>query len=128
MKIQRMSLAVGILLAASNVFGQGQDCFYKLGPDSLVMEGVPQGKLVGPHKHCPCEAYPGTQHTYSVFVPAQYDPAKPASLMVFQDGHAFFDPNGSVRAPNVLEQLDLSARAPGDAGRVHQSWPPARSA
>jgi enterochelin esterase-like enzyme len=93
-----------VLLAATSAWGEGEDAFYKLGPDSLVQEGVPQGKLVGPSV-LPCQAYPGTQHTYWVFVPAQYDAAKPASLMIFQDGQAFIDPNGSVRAPNVLNNL-----------------------
>src|SRR4029078_709683 len=31
--------------------------------------------------------------------------AKPASLMIFNDGQAFIDMNGSVRAPNVLDNL-----------------------
>src|SRR4051812_19203762 len=94
----------GVVLAAGIGRGQNQDAFYKLGPDSLVMEGVSQGKLMGPHA-LKCEVFPGTQHAYWVFVPAQYDAAKPASLMVFQDGHAFFDPSGSVRAMNVLNNL-----------------------
>ena len=53
----------------------------------------------------PSQAYPGTQHTYWVYVPAQYDPAVPASLMVFQDGQAFKDMDGGMRAPNVLDNL-----------------------
>lgn len=80
------------------------DQFYKLGPDSLVQEGAPQGKVTGPHV-IPSEAYPGTQHTYWVYVPAQYDKTKPAALMVFQDGHAFLREDGDVRATNVLNNL-----------------------
>jgi enterochelin esterase-like enzyme len=38
-------------------------------------------------------------------VPAQYDPAVPASLMIFNDGQAFKDPDGDVRAQNVLDNL-----------------------
>ena len=82
----------------------GEDDFYKLGPDSLVQEGVPQGKIVGPTT-LPSEVFPGTQHTYWVYVPAQYDPAKPASLMIFNDGQAFIDSEGDVRAPNVMDNL-----------------------
>jgi enterochelin esterase family protein len=93
-----------MVFAARTVLADGEDAFYKLGPDSLVQEGVPQGKLVGPLT-LPCEVFPGTQHTYWVFVPAQYDPQKPASLMIFNDGQAFIDMNGSVRAPNVLNNL-----------------------
>jgi enterochelin esterase-like enzyme len=53
----------------------------------------------------PCAVFPGTQHTYWVYVPAQYDPAKPADLMIFNDGQAFIHAEGSVRAPNVLNNL-----------------------
>lgn len=80
------------------------DAFYRLGPDSLAQEGVPRGEVSGPHV-LPSEVYPGMQHTYWVYVPAQYDPNQPASLMVFQDGHAFLDPNGDVRATHVIDNL-----------------------
>ena len=93
-----------LLCTARHSFAAGEDNFYKLGPDSLPQEGVPKGKLVGPTA-IQCETYPGTQHTYWVYVPAQYDPAKPASLMIFNDGQAFIDMNGSARAPNVLDNL-----------------------
>ncbi len=79
--------------------------YYTLGPDSLPREGVPKGELRGPFVLPNSPAYPGTQHSYWVHVPAQYDPALPASLMVFQDGQAFIDMNGSARAPNVLDNL-----------------------
>lgn len=38
-------------------------------------------------------------------VPAQYADAQPASLMVFQDGHAYLDPEGELRAPVVFDNL-----------------------
>jgi enterochelin esterase-like enzyme len=79
--------------------------YYQVGADALPREGVPKGELRGPLVLPACQAYPGTQHTYWVHVPAQYDPAVPASLMIFQDGQAFIDMNGSVRAPNVLDNL-----------------------
>ena len=54
----------------------------------------------------PSQAYPGTQHTYWVYVPAQYDPSVPASLMIFNDGQAFKNPvEGDLRAPTVLDNL-----------------------
>lgn len=84
---------------------------YILGPDSLPQDGVPKGELRGPFV-IPSEAYPGTQHTYWVHVPAQYSPAVPASLMVFQDGQAFIDMNGSVRAPTVLDNLIYKREIP----------------
>jgi enterochelin esterase-like enzyme len=80
------------------------DIHYHLGPDSLEEDGVPKGEIRGPFV-LPSEAYPGTQHTYWVYVPAQYDPAVPASLMVFNDGQAFMNPQGDVRAQNVMDNL-----------------------
>jgi enterochelin esterase family protein len=85
--------------------GPDMNAYYEVGADALPREGVPRGALRGPFVLANCKAYPGTQHTYWVHVPAQYDPALPASLMIFQDGQAFIDMNGSVRAPNVLDNL-----------------------
>jgi enterochelin esterase family protein len=80
------------------------DAFYKLGPDSLEQEGVPKGKIRGPFT-LQSNAYPGTQHTYWVYVPAQYNSSTPASLMIFNDGQAFIAPTGNLRAFNVLDNL-----------------------
>ncbi len=80
------------------------DSQYRLGPDSLPQEGVPKGEIRGPFTF-PSKVYPGTQHTYWVYVPAQYDPAVPASLMVFNDGQAFKNPDGDMRAQNVMDNL-----------------------
>jgi len=80
------------------------DLYYKIGPDSLPQDGVPKGEVRGPFT-LPSEAYPGTQHTYWVYVPAQYDPKTPASLMVLNDGQAFKNMDGDVRAPNVFDNL-----------------------
>ncbi len=74
------------------------------GPRFAVARGVPKGEMRGPFT-LPSQAYPGTQHTYWVYVPAQYDPAVPASLMIFQDGQAFKAMDGGLRAPNVLDNL-----------------------
>ena len=80
------------------------DSHYQLGPDSFAREGVAKGDVRGPFT-LPSAAYPGTQHTYWVYVPAQYDRAVPASLMVFNDGQAFKNMEGDLRAPNVLDNL-----------------------
>lgn len=99
---------VGLAAATAAVAGVVQktspDAHYHLGPDSMPQEGVPKGEIRGPFV-IKSQAYPGTQHTYWVYVPAQYDPKVPASLMVFQDGQAFMDPNGEYRAQNVMDNL-----------------------
>src|SRR5678815_5216325 len=39
------------------------------------------------------------------YVPAQYDPAKPAALMIFQDGQAWLRLTGDYRVPFVFDNL-----------------------
>jgi enterochelin esterase family protein len=82
----------------------GPNSQYRLGPDSLPQESVPKGEIRGPFK-IDSNVFPGTFHTYWVYVPAQYDPAVPASLMIFQDGQAFMNPTGDLRAQNVMDNL-----------------------
>ena len=105
-------MAVVIAVAGRTACAQGQapppvpnpDLYYKLGPDSLTQEGVPKGEIRGPFT-LPSKVFPGTQHTYWVYVPAQYDPQVAAGLMVFNDGQAFMAPEGDIRAQNVLDNL-----------------------
>src|SRR5687767_12315263 len=77
------------------------DAFYRLGPDSQPMEGVPRGKYSAA-KIIPSQVFPGTQHTYFVYVPAQYDPSIPTAVMVFNDGQAMMAEPGDVQAHHVL--------------------------
>jgi len=108
MKTALAALALAVTAAASvqqsPPASPNPDMHYQLGPDSLPRDGVPKGEVRGPFT-LPSEAYPGTQHTYWVYVPAQYDAAVPASLMVFNDGQAFKNMDGDLRAPNVLDNL-----------------------
>jgi enterochelin esterase family protein len=99
------AFAAGFAIAQQNrPPGPNPDSQYRIGPDSLAWEGVPKGEIRGPFV-LPSEAYPGTQHTYWVYVPAQYDPKTPTALMVYQDGQAFKDEKGDVRAQNVMDNL-----------------------
>jgi enterochelin esterase family protein len=76
---------------------------YKLGADSQVQEGVPQGKLI---KHTwTSNIFPGTVRDWWVYVPGQYDGKEPACVMVFQDGWSYANPKGQFRAPIVFENL-----------------------
>jgi enterochelin esterase-like enzyme len=84
--------------------GPNPNSHYRLGPDSMPHEGVPKGEIRGPFV-LPSQAYPGTQHTYWIYVPAQYDPDEATALMVFQDGQAFKDENGDIRAHHVMDNL-----------------------
>ena len=113
------SLIAAVVITCTGVALAGQtaapapnpDAFYRLGPDSLAQEGVPRGDLRGPFT-LPSRVFSGTQHTYWVYVPAQYDPAEQASLMVFNDGQAFKAPEGNLRAHNVLDNLIFRREIP----------------
>src|SRR4051812_40901133 len=80
------------------------DIYYKLAPDASPQEGVPKSEIKGPFT-LPSKAYPGTQHTYWIYVPAQYNPSVAASLMIYNDGHAFMNPEGDIRAEFVMDNL-----------------------
>ncbi len=105
-----LTLVIGLVLAHT-LRGEGMDDYYKLGPDSLPMEGVPKGEIKGPFV-IQSQAYPGTQHTYWVYVPAQYDGSRDTSLMIFNDGQAFMDPKGQLRAHNVMDNLIFRREIP----------------
>ncbi len=95
--------------------GPNPNSQYRLGPDSMPQADVPKGEIRGPFTIA-CNIYPGTQHTYWVYVPAQYDPKTPASLMIFNDGQAFKDENGDLRAQNVMDNLIYRREIPVTIG------------
>lgn len=76
---------------------------YKLGPDSMKQPGVPEGKVTKHTWHS--KIFPGTVREYWIYVPAQYDGATPACLMVFQDGGTYVGDKGSFRVPVVFDNL-----------------------
>lgn len=100
---------------ASGLTAAPTDDLYKLGPDSLPQEGVPKGRVVGPLTLA-SDVFENTTRHYWVYVPAQYDPSKPAALMIFQDGHAFVSTNGSYRIPNVFDNLIYRREMPVTLG------------
>ncbi|MES1168757.1 MAG: esterase family protein, partial [Oleiharenicola lentus] len=77
---------------------------YHLTADSLPQEGVPKGQLIGPLEWN-SKIIGGTVRRYWIYVPAQYDAAKPAGLLVFQDGQRALNPKGPLRVDQVMENL-----------------------
>jgi len=88
---------------------------YPLGPDSLKQAGVPEGKLEGPFLF-QSKIIADTIRQYWVYVPAQYNAEQPACLLVFQDGARAINPNGVIRAPQVLENLIAAKKIPVTIG------------
>src|SRR5689334_10676815 len=77
---------------------------YKLGPDSMPQDGVPKGKVTK-YTWNESKVFPGTVRDYWVYVPSQYDPQKPACVMVFQDGGGYVGETGQFRVPIVFDNL-----------------------
>jgi gluconolactonase len=67
------------------------------GPDSEVQPGTPAGEVIK-GEFDKSTVYPGTWREYWVYVPQQLDRAKPAPVMVFQDGLQY-------NAPIVFDNL-----------------------
>jgi enterochelin esterase family protein len=121
--------------AGGSPWGQwtwADDSVYTLGADSQRQEGVPVGQLI-PGVWRESAVFPGTARYYSVYVPAQYDGQTPACLMVFQDGHAYQDPEGQFRVPIVLDNLIQRGELPiiiavfVDPGYLAAEFPAQRS-
>jgi enterochelin esterase-like enzyme len=88
---------------------------YEYGPDSFVQPGVPAGRLVE-FEWNSSAVYPGTSRKFWVHLPAQYDPAEPASLLVVQDALWHLDLQFPVRAPIVLDNLIHRGDIPATIG------------
>jgi gluconolactonase len=89
-------LIVFFLFASTSLITRGADD-YLPGPDSKPQEGVPRGDVMR-FTFAGSKIFPGTTRNYSIYVPKQYDPAKPACVYVNQDGV-------QVSAPVVFDNL-----------------------
>ena len=83
----------------------------KLTGDAVQRPGVPVGTLSA-KQTLRSKVYDGMTSNYWVYLPAGYDPAKPAPLMVFQDGQGYLDRKGDHPALNVLDNLIAEGKIP----------------
>jgi enterochelin esterase family protein len=88
---------------------------WKLHADAEKRDDVPQGKVIAMPKW-KSKIFPGTEREWAIYVPAQYDAAKPAALMVFQDGHNYSKLDGRYRAPTVFDNLIARGDMPPTIG------------
>jgi len=70
----------------------------------LPGEDIPKGEVIQ-RTFSGSKIFPGTVRDYWVYIPKQYDPAKPACLHVNQDGVQF-------KAPEVLDELIHNGEIP----------------
>lgn len=107
-------LLLSVLLAANAAFADSSaspDDQYVLGQDSEVQPGVPEGKVTE-FVLKDSKVFPGYEHKWWLYVPAQYDGKKPIALMAFQDGRTFLSRDGVFRVPVVLNNLIAKGQIP----------------
>ena len=78
------------------------------GPDSQVQPGTPTGDVIKA-EFDQSKVFPGTWREYWVYIPKQLDRAKPAPVMVFQDGLQY-------NAPTVFDNLIHKKQIPPMVG------------
>jgi enterochelin esterase-like enzyme len=88
---------------------------YTLGPDSQPKPGVPQG-IITKFTLADSKIFPGTTRDWWLYVPKQYNPAKPASVMFFCDGAGMQNPTGQFRVPVVFDNLIAAKQMPVTIG------------
>jgi enterochelin esterase-like enzyme len=80
-------------------------------PDSYAQPGVPKGELSEKMVHVSRKIYEGMETNYWVYLPAQYDPSKPAALMVWQDGHLLIGRNDEeicILCPGLVRIMEVT--------------------
>jgi len=117
-------VTMAVILALLPVLGaqeKPKEKEYPFTKDSGRQEGVPVGKVT---KHTfKSQVFPKTIREYYIYVPAQYDAAKPAAVMVFQDGHAYVNEKGEHRTPIVFDNLIHQGAMPVTIGIfINPGW------
>jgi hypothetical protein len=113
--LNRFFVSMIIVLACSSAWAEAVRSGLGLTEDHFAQDGVPKGRLEGPFEFR-SKIFEGTVRQYWVFVPAQYSKKKPASVLVFQDGQRATNPNGSLRVPQVMENLIHQGKIPVTIG------------
>jgi enterochelin esterase-like enzyme/sugar lactone lactonase YvrE len=81
--MKRFAAVGGIALCAIVGASPG---YAQIHADSTKRPGVPEGRIEGPLIWASSRIYPGTTREYWIYVPAQYDKKKPATVTIVQDG------------------------------------------
>ena len=115
MKHFSLSLAA-LLFTVTLTQAAPEDDQYKLGPDSMVKDGVPKGEVKQMPAWTESKVYPGTTRDWWVYIPAQYKAETPANVMVFCDGGGFVKADGNFRVPTVFDNLIAAGQMPVTIG------------
>src|ERR1043166_8205098 len=108
----RKTIFIGSLLLSTMLSAQQPQENYLEDSASILLPGVPHGELLK-FSFNQSKIFPGTSRECWVYVPAQYDPAKPACVYVNQDGIQW-------KAPNVFDNLIDKKEMPVTIGRSEE--------
>ncbi|PYI87807.1 MAG: esterase [Verrucomicrobia bacterium] len=103
MQSARFIALLNLIIASHCVLLRAADD-YTLGPDSMLQEDAPRGTVIK-FTNYHCKIFTNTVRDWWIYVPAQYDSARPACVMVFQDGGGYVSTNGSYHVPVVFDNL-----------------------
>jgi len=107
---------IAVFVCLSVVLATYAENEYKLGPESTDrFAGVPKGR-VEKFQFAESKVFPDTTRDCWIYIPAQCDGAKPAALMVFQDGGGYVSETGGQRVPIVFDNLIAKAEMPVTIG------------
>lgn len=108
----------GAFEGCATLLADGRGTYYDGGPyprsvDAETIAGLPQGR-VDEGSLDDSVLFPGTTRRYWVYVPAQYDAAQPAALLVLFDGEVYSrnGNNAPYRTPTVLDNLIAEGAMP----------------
>jgi gluconolactonase len=93
----RWLILFALLFSHNIIFGQLPAEKYPVDSASIEQAGVPKGEVLH-FTFDKSKIFPGTWREYWVYIPAQYQPAKPACVYVNQDGIQW-------KAPTVFDNL-----------------------
>ncbi len=115
--MKALSLTTALALSLFSLASAApEDAQYVLGTDSQVKKDAPQGKVTQMPAWTTSKLFPGTSRDWWIYVPAQYDAAKPAAVMVFCDGAGFVKADGQFRVPVVFDNLIAKGEMPVTIG------------
>ncbi len=95
--MNKVFLLVLFLFSPVIFFGQSPVIKYEADSASIEQSGVPKGEILK-FTFESSKIFPGTSRQYLVYVPAQYQPEKPACVYINQDGIQW-------KAPTVFDNL-----------------------
>ncbi len=99
-----------VLFDTNHILAQQES--YPEPPEAKRGDDVPAGEIKGPFQ-LTSKIFPGTEREYWVYVPAQYDPQKPACTMIVQDG---LNRARGWKLPEVLDNLIHETSIPVTVG------------